>query len=82
MSHTINSRCTLCKACVDICPTKSIFAGEGQYVIDSDTCDDCKVCVSVCPERAIQAIPRAAAPATTGGAQGKAGAHGKAAGKK
>jgi len=57
MSHFINIRCTLCKACVDICPTKSIMMGDRQYVIDSDTCEDCKVCVSVCPEKAIQEVP-------------------------
>ena len=38
---------------MEICPTKSILLGVGQYVIDADTCDDCEVCVSVCPENAI-----------------------------
>ncbi len=58
MAHFINSRCTSCGACVDICPTGSIFFGSAQYVIDSDTCNDSASCVLVCPERAIQKIPK------------------------
>lgn len=56
MSHFINIKCTLCKACQPICPTASIFMGDGQLVIDSDTCEDCGICVSVCPESAIRPI--------------------------
>jgi NAD-dependent dihydropyrimidine dehydrogenase PreA subunit len=56
MSYFINRRCTLCKACIDLCPTKSIFLGEGQYVIDADTCDDSGLCVSVCPDHAIYRV--------------------------
>lgn len=56
MSHSITPRCTLCKACVEACPTQSIFLGDHQYVIDSDTCSDCQSCVPLCPVHAIQPI--------------------------
>ncbi len=49
----ITPRCTLCGDCLTRCPTKSIFVGGNQAVIDTDTCQGCHVCVSVCNERAI-----------------------------
>jgi ferredoxin len=51
--HQINASCTLCGACIQVCPTESIFLGRIQYLIDSDTCDGSAVCVKVCPVDAI-----------------------------
>ncbi|NUM88979.1 MAG: 4Fe-4S binding protein [Bdellovibrionales bacterium] len=59
MASQITAKCTNCKACAAVCPTGSIFAGAGVYVIDSDTCDDSHLCVQVCPvEGAIRVAPR------------------------
>jgi NAD-dependent dihydropyrimidine dehydrogenase PreA subunit len=79
--HIITRKCTLCKACLDLCPTKSIFMGEGQLVIDADTCDDSAICVSVCPESAIQPVidkakKEAEEAALAAAASGAHGAHG------
>lgn len=54
--YFINTKCTECGACMERCPTKSIFLGVSQLVIDSDTCDGNAVCVIFCPEDAIHKI--------------------------
>jgi ferredoxin len=53
MALHIGATCTSCAICEPLCPTKSIFKGVGQYVIDADTCGECEVCYQVCPESAI-----------------------------
>ena len=47
--------CTACGDCEPECPTTSIKARKGVYVIDADTCTECEgdfdkpQCVKLCP---------------------------------
>jgi Pyruvate/2-oxoacid:ferredoxin oxidoreductase delta subunit len=51
--HYVTARCTECEACISRCPTRAIYAGINQAVIDIDRCHGCRVCVSFCPVNAI-----------------------------
>ena len=39
--------------CAGECPVNAISQGDGQYVIDADTCISCGTCAGVCPTGAI-----------------------------
>ena len=59
MALKINDLCVNCWACVDVCPTESIFAGKAKahrhFIIDPRTCTECvgfyedPQCASICP---------------------------------
>lgn len=58
MPSSINSRCTACDLCRQVCPSKSIIPIKKQYFIDFDTCCDEQLCIEICPEDAIVNAPR------------------------
>ncbi len=47
-------RCTLCGACVKVCPPKALSLGVSSVIIRRpEDCDGCSACAEVCPEDAI-----------------------------
>jgi ferredoxin len=58
MALLINEDCTLCDACVPVCPNEAIKAGQ-PYVIDALRCTECvgaedePQCKLVCPSNCI-----------------------------
>lgn len=63
MSMKILDSCISCGACEAECPTQSITAGDGIYVIDPHTCVECvghydsPQCSAVCPVECIEPDP-------------------------
>ena len=49
MAYSIDDRCISCGACEAECPTGSISAGDGKYIIDAEKCIECGACAAVCP---------------------------------
>jgi len=45
--------CTLCSACVDVCPDGAITLGEDAAQVDEQKCSGCGACVEACPTEAI-----------------------------
>lgn len=43
--------CTQCNACIKTCPTRSIRAEDGCYIVDENSCMHCGVCVTTCPKK-------------------------------
>jgi ferredoxin len=62
MALLINDDCTLCDACVPVCPNEAIKAGQ-PYVIDALRCTECvgaedePQCKLVCPSNCIPEHP-------------------------
>jgi DhnA family fructose-bisphosphate aldolase class Ia/Fe-S-cluster-containing hydrogenase component 2 len=48
--------CTLCKKCIDICPTKALrwHLQTGAVELIPERCDSCGKCVDICPTRVIE----------------------------
>lgn len=63
MALTINENCTVCDACVPVCPNEAITAGDPVYVIDPFKCTECvgahdePQCKLVCPSDCILVNP-------------------------
>lgn len=52
--------CTLCMACVSVCPTQAVRGGGEVPRLDfrEDRCVQCGICERACPEDAIRLVPR------------------------
>ena len=56
------SRCTLCGACSDVCPTHACeVTDEGTFKVEAAYCIECGACLQVCKERALAFEPYDAA---------------------
>jgi ferredoxin len=49
----INSNCTLCTACVTMCPTKALSKADNKIDFVYGNCIACGMCQQACPEEAI-----------------------------
>ncbi len=55
-----SDRCTLCAACVTLCPTRALSSSQDGGVLEfaEQRCVQCGLCERGCPERAIELVPR------------------------
>jgi heterodisulfide reductase subunit A len=51
-----NSKCNLCKKCIDICSYKAAFIQENVLKIDPIACNGCGECIAECETNAIDII--------------------------
>jgi len=54
--RVIESRCTLCRKCVDVCPYSCITIQEESVRIDEACCQFCRACQAVCEPEAIEIV--------------------------
>lgn len=55
------SKCTLCMACTNLCPTGALQSADGgvpRLSFTEDACVQCGLCDRGCPEKAISLLPR------------------------
>jgi ferredoxin len=55
--------CTVCHACVNLCPTQALAAGAGteaELWFTEVRCVQCGLCAAGCPEHALELVPRIA----------------------
>jgi ferredoxin len=50
-------RCTLCMACVGLCPTGALRKREGALAFAPSDCVQCGLCARACPEKALELNP-------------------------
>jgi Pyruvate/2-oxoacid:ferredoxin oxidoreductase delta subunit len=50
--------CTLCQACVSICPMDALSEADGKIVLDADMCLGCGVCVRNCSFDALKLVSK------------------------
>ena len=53
MAYKISDAGISCGSCAAQCPVEAISEGDGQFVIDADTCIECGACADQCPVEAI-----------------------------
>jgi uncharacterized protein len=51
---SINSSCTVCGKCTEVCPADAILLGEDQATINPDMCEGCATCIAVCEFDAVE----------------------------
>lgn len=49
---SVDEACTLCGACVDICPVNALRMDDGALSRDTGRCFACAACIAACPEHA------------------------------
>lgn len=57
------TKCTLCQACANLCPTSAVRYDEQpvpRLSLSEQACVQCGICEAACPERAIALLPRIA----------------------
>lgn len=59
-SLQVEEGCTLCMACVSVCPAKALADGDGVPALRffEQNCVQCGLCQTACPEQVIQLEPR------------------------
>jgi ferredoxin len=52
--------CTLCMACVAVCPASALYAGDDRPALQfiEANCVQCGLCHTACPEDAVRLLPR------------------------
>jgi Pyruvate/2-oxoacid:ferredoxin oxidoreductase delta subunit len=46
-------KCTLCSACLRLCPTVAMKYQQQQFIIENARCVGCRLCEDACPESAL-----------------------------
>lgn len=52
------TKCTACRACVDLCPFNAIAVAGETAMVFPELCHSCGGCMRICPERAITEKPQ------------------------
>lgn len=50
----VDSLCTRCGRCANVCPEKAIFLKDGKFYPDTSKCILCEKCIEHCPQSAIK----------------------------
>lgn len=56
LKFEINSLCTQCYNCVQLCPVGAIIDLKEGFYIDDWACVSCHICYQVCPDDAVRII--------------------------
>lgn len=53
VAEIVQSRCTACDRCLQVCRFGAISVKNGKYVVDPVSCEGCGYCARICPTKAI-----------------------------